>query len=172
MRYAIRPVALMAALAIFVIGPAATARADDSAWKAAHDTDPHLPLTTEQVQMTAEKRAAEPQDGDAALAPSPGPFMVCSSCGGGGYPTFAHLTANQTPQSTSYYCGPASVHEGLGAVGVSLSQTAAATKLHTTTDGTAWSGGGTSPSGAETITSRSRPRTRPPPTRSSRTRAT
>jgi hypothetical protein len=147
MRYAIR-LALTAALAIFLIGSSGTARADDSAWKAAHDTDPHLPLTAEQVEMTAEKRAAEPQNSDdPAFAPSPTPFVVCASCSGGGYPTSAHLAANQTPQAASYYCGPAAVHEALGSVGVSLSQASAATKLHTTGDGTAWSGGGTSPSG-------------------------
>ena len=147
MRYAIHSVALMAALAMFLIGSSGTARADDSAWKATHDTDPHLPLTAEQVEMTAEKRAAEPQSGDVLLAPLVTPFAVCASCSGGGYPTSAHVAANQTPQTTSYYCGPASVHEALGSVGVSLSQAAAATKLHTTTEGTAWSGGGTSPSG-------------------------
>jgi len=127
------------------LGSTGTARADDSAWKAAHDTDPHLPLTPEQVEMTAEKRAAEPQGGD--VAPSLDPYVVCASCSGGGYPSSAHLAANQTSQATSYYCGPASVHEALGTIGISLSQSAAATKLHTTSDGTAWSGGGTSPSG-------------------------
>ena len=77
------------------------------------------------------------------------PSATCgSSCdGGGSYPSSASLAANQTPQSTSYYCGPATVHEALGALGVSLSQSAAATALHTTTGGTAWSGGGTSPTG-------------------------
>jgi hypothetical protein len=145
MRYAICSAALTAALAIFAIGPAGTARADDSAWKAARDTDPHLPLTAEQLQMTAEKRAAE--TGDAGPIGSPSTDSTCVNCGDGGYPTSAHLAANQTPQATSYYCGPAAVHEALGAVGVSLSQASAASKLHTTTDGTAWSGGGTSPSG-------------------------
>jgi hypothetical protein len=140
-------VALATALAIFLIGSTKTARADDSAWKAAYDTDPHLPLTPEQVEMTAEKRAAEPQGDDVTLAPSLDPSVVCASCSGGGYPNSAHLAANQTSQATSYYCGPASVHEALGAIGISLSQAAAATKLHTTTEGTAWSGGGTSPSG-------------------------
>jgi len=139
--------AVTAALAIALIGSAAPARADDSAWKATHDTDPHLPLTAEQLEMTAEKRAAEPPDGDAAPASAAAPFVVCACGGSGGYPSSAHLAANQTPQATSYYCGPAAVHEALGAVGVSLSQAAAATKLHTTTEGTAWSGGGTSPSG-------------------------
>jgi hypothetical protein len=147
MRYAIRSSALTAAIALLLIASAATARADDNAWKAAHDTDPHLPLTAEQVEMTAEKRAAEPQLGDAVLASSPVPLFVCGSCGDGGFPTSAHIAANQTAQATSYYCGPASVHEALDAVGVSLSQAAAATRLHTTTQGTAWSGGGTSPSG-------------------------
>jgi hypothetical protein len=147
MRYASCSMALTAAVAIFLIGSTATARADDSAWKATHDTDPHLPLTAEQLEMTAEKRAAEPQEGDGALAPALAPFAVCGNCGDGGYPSSAHLAANQTAQATSYYCGPASVHEALGTVGVSLSQAAAATKLHTTTQGTAWSGGGTSPSG-------------------------
>jgi hypothetical protein len=147
MRHAICSVALTAALAIFLLGSAGTARADNSSWKAAHDTDPHLPLTAEQVEMTAGKRAAERQGGSSTLGPPPSPFFVCASCGGGGYPTSAHLAANQTPQATSYYCGPASVHEALGAVGVTLSQAAAATKLHTTSDGTAWSGSGTSPSG-------------------------
>jgi hypothetical protein len=139
MRHAIRALALTATLTIFLIGSMGTARADDSTWKAAHDTEPHLPLTAEQVEMTAEKRAAEP----------PAPFSVCGDCGGGGggYPSSAHLAANQTPQATSYYCGPAAVHEALDAVGVALSQSAAATRLHTTAQGTAWSGGGTSPSG-------------------------
>jgi hypothetical protein len=39
------------------------------------------------------------------------------------------------------------VHEALDALGVSLSQAAAATALHTSRDGTAWSVGGTSPTG-------------------------
>ena len=147
MRHAICRVVLATALAIFLIGSTGTARADDSVWKATHDTDPHLPLTPEQVEMTAEKRVAEPQGGDVILAPSLDPSVVCASCSGGGYPSSAHLAANQTSQATSYYCGPASVHEALGTIGIALSQAAAATKLHTTTGGTAWSGGGTSPSG-------------------------
>jgi hypothetical protein len=147
MHHAICRVALATTLAIFLIGSTGTARADDSTWKAAYDTDPHLPLTPEQVEMTAEKRAAEPQGGDVTLDPSLDPSVVCASCSGGGFPSSAHLAANQTSQATSYYCGPASVHEALGTIGISLSQAAAATKLHTTTGGTAWSGGGTSPSG-------------------------
>lgn len=141
-----RLVILTSALAVCLLVSAGIAQADDAAWKAANDTDPHLPLTAQQLRMTAAKRAAEIQ-----LVPAPGPapsFACGGDCGGGGgYPASASLIANQSPQITSYYCGPAAVHEALGALGVSLSQSAAAAALHTTTDGTAWSGGGTSPSG-------------------------
>jgi hypothetical protein len=75
------------------------------------------------------------------------PTVECGACDGNGFPRAASLAANQVAQTTSYYCGPASVHEALDALGVSLSQSAAATALHTTTDGTGWSGGPTSPSG-------------------------
>lgn len=132
MRHAIRPVLLTTLLGILLACSTGVARADDSAWKTSHDTDPHLALTAQQVQMTAAKRSVE----------------CGESCGGGGsYPSSAHLAANQTPQSKSYYCGPAAVHEALDALGVSLTQTAAAAVLRTTSAGTAWSGGGTRPSG-------------------------
>jgi hypothetical protein len=139
-------VVLTIALAIGLLVSVGLAQADDSAWKAAHDTDPHLPLTNQQLAVMAKKRAAE--------SPSSVPsnfviqFSECGSCGGGGtsYPAAASVAANQTPQERSYWCGPAAVHEALDAVGVSLSQTAAAGALRTTTDGTAWSGAGTSPS--------------------------
>jgi Tfp pilus assembly protein PilV len=147
MRHAVLAVAATTALLIGLLAFAGFAQADDTAWKAAHDTDPHLPLTSQQLQMTAAKRAAESQSVPAL--PGPTPTYACGGdCGGsGGYPSSASLVANQTPQITSYYCGPAAVHEALGALGVSLSQSAAAAALHTTTSGTAWSGGGTSPSG-------------------------
>jgi hypothetical protein len=147
MRNAIRPVAVTTALLVLLVASAGVAKADDLSWKAAHDTDPHLPLTQDQLRMTAAKRAAEDQA--AAQFAVFDPLSTCGSgCGGGGsYPPSASLVANQTPQTTSYYCGPAAVHEALGAVGVSLSQSAAAAALNTTTAGTAWSGGGTSPSG-------------------------
>lgn len=143
-----RSVVLTIALVIGLLVSVGLAQADDSAWKAAHDTDPHLALTDQQLAVMAEKRAAEPQDGGAVPAVFVVPMAECGSCTGDGtsYPASASLAANQTPQARSYWCGPASVHEALDAVGVSLSQTAAAAALHTTTDGTAWSGGGTSPS--------------------------
>ena len=146
MRHAIRSVVLTGALVILLAVPAGVANADATTWKAEHDTDPHLPLTPEQLHMTAAKRAAESQI-DAAFPPAD-PFSTCGiSCGGGGLPSSASLAANQTPQTTSYYCGPAAVHEALDAMGVWLPQSSAAAALHTTTGGTAWSGGGTSPSG-------------------------
>ena len=143
-----RSVVLTIALVLALLVPVGVAQADDIAWKAAHDTDPHLALTQEQLDAIAAKRAAEPQDGDVTPESFVAPMGPCGSCtGGGSYPSSASLVANQTPQATSYYCGPASIHEALDALGVSLSQSAAAAALHTTTGGTAWSGGGTSPSG-------------------------
>lgn len=151
MRIARRSVVLTLVLALGLFASAGLAQANDTAWKAAHDTDPHLALTAEQVAMTAAKRAAERQFGLAPASPfSFGvPDSTCGSAcdGGGSYPSSASIVANQTPQATSYYCGPAAVHEALNAIGVWLSQSSAATALHTTTNGTAWSGGGTSPSG-------------------------
>lgn len=144
MRIAIRLVGVTTALAFLLAASVAVARADDIAWKAAHDTDPHIPLTTQTLQMIAAKRAAESQPVPVFLGGAP--MSTCgSTCGGGSYPSSASLVANQTPQSTSYYCGPAAVHEALDALGVWLTQPDAAYYLHTTTDGTAWSGAGTSP---------------------------
>ena len=132
MHSSLRSLALAAAVLGALVGFAGPGRADDIAWKAANDADPHLPLTVQQQEMTAAKRGVE----------------CGETCGGGGsYPSSAHLVANQKAQTTSYYCGPAAVHEALDALGIWLSQSAAAAALHTTTDGTAWSGGGTSPSG-------------------------
>jgi hypothetical protein len=112
-------------------------------------------LTAQQVDALAAKRQAEAQFMLGALAPQGPGFGVTASpdatcgtrCGGGGYPASASFTGNQTPQITSYYCGPAAVHEALNSVGVGMSQQTAADHLNTTTAGTAWSGGGTSPSG-------------------------
>lgn len=132
MRHAIRPVLLTALIGILLAGSTGLARADDSASKVSNDTAAQLPLTSQQVQMTAAKRSVE----------------CGESCGGGGsYPSAAQVAANQTPQSKNYFCGPAAVHEALEALGVSLTQAAAAAQLHTTTDGTGWSGVGTKPSG-------------------------
>lgn len=148
MRHAVLLVATMTALAM-LLAAAPGARADDSAWKAAHDTDPHLPLTAQQLDAMAQKRALEPQGVSAPFALSPVGWSECASCTNDDawYPSSASLPETQIAQVTNYYCGPAAVHEALDAIGISLSQSAAADELNTTTDGTAWSGGGTSPSG-------------------------
>ena len=113
-------------------------------------------LTAQQVDAIAAKRQAEAQFMLGSVAPQgPGvgvsvasPDSTCGvRCGGGGYPSSASFAGNQTPQITGYYCGPATVHEALNSVGVGMSQQTAADHLNTTTAGTAWSGGGTSPSG-------------------------
>src|SRR5690348_17595127 len=97
-----RSVVLTIALVVGLLVWAGLAQADETAWKAAHDTDPHLPLTAQQVEMTAQKRAAEETSVSGfALAPIAAPDSTCgSACGGGGsYPSSASLTANQTPQA-------------------------------------------------------------------------
>jgi len=100
-------------------------------------------LTAQQVDAVAAKRQAEAQ-----FMLGASPDSTCGArCGGGGYPSSASFAGNQTPQITGYYCGPAAVHEALNSVGVGMSQQTAADHLNTTTAGTAWSGGGTSPSG-------------------------
>jgi hypothetical protein len=149
MRIARCSVVLTIGLVIGLFVSAGLAQADDTAWKAAHDTDPHVALTPAQRAVTAAKRAAEGTTRALIAAPIVVPWSECGAgCGGNGsYPPSASLPANQIAQITSYYCGPAAVHEALGVLGVSLSQSAAATALNTTTNGTAWSGGGTSPSG-------------------------
>lgn len=73
-------------------------------------------------------------------ASSPDVLPCCD--GGGGYPASAYFTGNQTPQQTSYWCGPAAVHEALDSMGVDLSQSTLASQLGTTTDGAGWSNSG------------------------------
>jgi hypothetical protein len=100
-------------------------------------------LTDQQVDAIAAKRQAEAQ-----FVLGASPDSTCGArCGGGDYPSSASFAGNQTPQINGYYCGPAAVHEALNSVGVGMSQQTAADHLNTTTEGTAWSGGGTSPSG-------------------------
>jgi len=114
------------------------ARADDAAWKASHDTDPHTPLSAYQREMAVRKDRAIHQFFKTHPDKKPGPDpKVNEDPGGEGWA----LLANQTPQQTSYWCGPAAVAEALGQLGVSMSQSTAASQLGTTTDGTDWSNG-------------------------------
>ena len=138
---------------LVLVASTAPAHADGMAGK----TPPaSTALTAQQTDAVAAKRQAEAQFMLGAVTPQgPGfgvtvvsPDSTCGArCGGGGYPSSASFAGNQTPQITGYYCGPAAVHEALNSVGVGMSQQTAADHLNTTTDGTAWSGGGTSPSG-------------------------
>src|SRR4029078_2781416 len=102
MNLAHRCVVLTVAFAIGLLGSVGLARADDIAWKAAHDTDPHLALTQEQLEIIAEKRMAEPTTGGMVPAQFVIPLSECGECGndGGSYPSSASLVANQTPQAT------------------------------------------------------------------------
>jgi Peptidase_C39 like family len=148
-RWAVLRSLLCAAILILGAVWAGTAHADDGAWKAANDTDPHVPLTPFQEQMKAEKEAAVADyfttiSGLATTDLTADGSPLVPNAALAAAPTSASLLANQQPQQTSYWCGPAAVAEALGQMGVSISQSTAAKKLGTTTDGTAWSGGATS----------------------------
>ncbi|MGZ5232118.1 MAG: hypothetical protein ACXWC3_19025, partial [Burkholderiales bacterium] len=144
---------LLAAAALLLFGTAATAFADDGAWKAAHDTDPHTPLTAQQLQMLAQKRQASREFSAGMRAPQGPSFGVMSSsgfsasgssasmaapdmpcCGGGGgsFPATSYFSGNQVSQITSYYCGPAALKETLGHLGLYITQDTAANYLGTT----------------------------------------
>ncbi|MGD0272813.1 MAG: C39 family peptidase [Gaiellaceae bacterium] len=114
---------------------------NDAAYKAATDTDPHLPLTPYQQQMLALKKQAVANvlSGTASAA-----TVSASSSAAAAATTSDSLSADQNPQKTSYWCGPASVNEALGQMGKWFTQAQLAQELGTTTAGTAWSGGPTS----------------------------
>jgi hypothetical protein len=139
----------VAVLAAGVLGVGVAAADDESDLKVAIDTDPHLALTPYQEQMQTAKvnalnayfttLAGVPVD---ALSESDGsPANVDAALAAA--PASKGLAQNQVAQQTSYWCGPAAVVEALGQIGYAISQTTAAAKLGTTTDGTAWSGGHT-----------------------------
>ncbi|HEY3504169.1 MAG TPA: C39 family peptidase [Actinocatenispora sp.] len=92
-------------------------------WKAAHDTDPHVPLSA--AARAALDRRTEAARRHMAARPEA---------------TSRTLRGTQQAQQTSYWCGPAAVSGALAVRGVSLSQTGTANLLRTTTDGTDWSG--------------------------------
>ncbi len=125
----------------------------DAAYKAATDTDPHLPLTPYQQQMLALKKQAVANvlSGTASAATvsaslnAAGSTVTPSAVIGGSASASAStsLTADQNPQKTSYWCGPASTNEALGQMGKWFTQAQLARELGTTTAGTAWSGGPT-----------------------------
>lgn len=170
MRNVTRAVATVLACTGLLLATAAPAVADSvGAWKDAHDTDPHLPLTPEQVQMLAQKNQVEreflagrrslakgiffsngPVPADAGTFPGAAAFaslalipdMPCDpDCGGSGGapPATAYFAGNQVSQITSYYCGPAAGKEAFGHLGQNHTQDTLANWLGTTTNGTDWS---------------------------------
>ena len=122
--------------------------ARDAAYKAATDTDPHLPLTPWEQRILLAKQEAVAAYFSAATgrAITAGAITNAdlSALAAVSPDSSASVAENQTAQTKSYYCGPASVHEALGQCGYSISQATAASQLGTTTDGTPWSGGSTS----------------------------
>ena len=124
----------------------------EAAYKAATDTDPHLPLTAYQQQMSELKNqaVATVDSGKASTATisarlsaigtvAPSSTMVTAAAASDS----DSLSADQNPQKTSYWCGPASVNEAPGQMGYWFTQAQLAQELGTTTAGTAWSGGPT-----------------------------
>jgi hypothetical protein len=153
--------AAVAALCVALPSPGATyasaaTTAGDASYKAATDTDPHLPLTPYQQQMLTQKDqlVASALSGKASAATvkanlgaagvTSASALAAASASSSGIPASDSVAQNQTPQKTSYWCGPASVHEALGQLHREFSQGILAPELGTTTAGTAWSGGPTS----------------------------
>jgi len=100
-----------------------TAAPAGAAYKAAHDTDPHTPLSADARRGLAKR--TEGATRHMARAPEA---------------TSRTLTGTQQPQQTSYWCGPAAVSSALAVRGVRVSQSTSANMLRTTWDGTDWSG--------------------------------
>ncbi len=153
--------AAVAALCVALPSPGVTYASaatptSDASYKAATDTDPHLPLTPYQQQMLTQKDqlVASALSGKASAATvkanlgaagvTSASALAAASASSSGIPASDSVAQNQTPQKTSYWCGPASVHEALGQLHREFSQGILAPELGTTTAGTAWSGGPTS----------------------------
>lgn len=86
-------------------GAAADATDPAAAYKASHDTDLHVPLSaSDQALLASKERAAA-----AHAAGSSMQAIVPLSA--------VALAANQQPQQTSYWCGPATLAEKSGAKG-------------------------------------------------------
>lgn len=139
-----------------VLTAGAETASNEAAYKAATDTDPHIPLTAYQQQLSKlkDQTIANALSGQAsatktktnlgALGVSSASTLAAASTTASGVPTASNVAKNQTPQKRSYWCGPATVHEALGQLHHEYSQEFLAPKLGTTeAGGTAWSGGPT-----------------------------
>ena len=96
------------------------------AWKAAHDTDPHI----------GDNFAS----GSSRMTPGGLRSGGLSASIAYTYPVNYLIGQDQQPQQRGYWCGPAAASEALGLFGYSYTQTYLAGVMQTTTNGTAWSG--------------------------------
>jgi len=135
----VKALILAAFVALLFVGGSAVAHADNpnpptagaiADFKKTHDTDPHIPLTSQQQALLNQKdQVAHAHFASRSLSVTPDSLYY------GRY-----LPAVQQGQITSYYCGPASVSELLNYLNPATTQSDAAYWLNTTTGGTAWSG--------------------------------
>ena len=112
----IKKVALVAALLLCVLLPAGAISAgaetvsDEAAYKAATDTDPHLPLTSDQQKMLElkDQTAANALSGKTSTTPAKGKLsaagvtspstLAAAYATTAGIPLAANVAKNQTPQ--------------------------------------------------------------------------
>lgn len=152
------PLAAFTLIVIALAGPqpVVAGEADGALFKIVDDTDPHLPLTDYQQLILAQKEAdvaalfaAGFSAADVGAQSAGSTLRAASGSEGddvlpaGPIPATDYLTKNQVAQVRSYWCGPATIREALGQLGISITQAKAADELGTTTSGTPWSGGST-----------------------------
>ncbi|BCJ32123.1 C39 family peptidase [Actinocatenispora sera] len=104
-----------------------------AAYKAAHDNDPHVPLSAAARSGLQRRTEAAQRTMARVRAEAARPGATAAS-------TAKSLKGTQQAQQTYYWCGPAAVSGALKVRGVSLSQSSTAKLLRTTVDGTDWSG--------------------------------
>ncbi|HEX2895082.1 MAG TPA: C39 family peptidase [Marmoricola sp.] len=96
----------------------------------------------------ASGKAGVPANWNPATAPAPTkavPSGTSGSVAPYGVSTSNSIATNQVSQKTSYYCGPAAVHEALNVQGIGATQSNLASAMGTTTNGTAWYTGSSYP---------------------------
>jgi hypothetical protein len=99
--------------------------------------------------VVAESQVATKQPSPAAVAAVTaalsGTATSSSDLAAASVPASVLLAANQTTQKTEAWCDPASVHEALDAIHISMTQSAAADALGTDGNGTPWFNGSSAP---------------------------
>jgi hypothetical protein len=119
-------VVVFASVGVGAAGPLQGSTPGDATYKASHDTDPHIALSSAaQAQLLQKQQAARTHSSMNTCC-----NLIANS-----------ISVTQQGQTTGYYCGPAAMAEAVTYKGVSLSQGSAANLLKTTSgSGTAWSG--------------------------------